>query len=659
MCCGARPGGFEGTVGVLGRGAHERLGPVPARGHSAVADELARPAQPPACLRHVAAEQRRHGPAQLDAPVLACACGRIAIRRLGLIVSAELLQRIREVVQCGRPRATLLERELERGDGLLPVVLLERDEAEVEGRAALLRPQLRHATELTQRLVEHPGPVEGDTEIAVLLDPGVAGARRQAGRRRARAAYVPGGDEAIERLPHLELHHAGLVDQLLHVPRAIEQGQELLLRLGERHALFGLVGAVGGEQQVETRDLLLDQAPLVHPARAFEQQPLRVDLHEKVLPIGTHAGLEVERAGRPGEQEVDRFLDLQADVVLQLLAGEHAHAHEDLAQARFAVTGLGVDGVLQLLQRDALVPDQHVAQAVPAVDDRRIADPAILEPDVAEVLAVGDGETPRAPPEVQQLDDIGEARLPQAALDRHQRHSSMTQSARSGQCQAIFSRTRAARLSRAAMPNGSRAARRTGRPVPSRSSRAMATVGSTRCASAGEQYALHETLRRPHRVGGPRREVSRQLRVDLGATRGEEPLHHVQAQVAVGGRQLHHEAALEPGQQPGLDAGELGERHRGSERQLSAGFGEDVEEEEEFFLRALPSGDGMHVVEQQRAAAAIAIPPPDDGITVDGLDQPLRELVRRQTRHAGQAGLRQRVASPCSRCVFPTPGHPR
>ena len=71
----------------------------------------------------------------------------------------------------------------------------------------------------------------------------------------------------------------GHVDDLLHRPPPVDEREDL--HVGVAHAarrqLFGIADH-GLEDDVETRDLLLDQGPLVGPARAFEQQIVHLDL---------------------------------------------------------------------------------------------------------------------------------------------------------------------------------------------------------------------------------------------------------------------------------------------------------------------------------------------------------------------------------------------
>src|SRR3989440_11404276 len=80
------------------------------------------------------------------------------------------------------------------------------------------------------------------------------------------------------------------------------------------------------------------------------------------------------------------------------------------------------------------------AQPVTPIHDRRVADPPLLEVDVAEVRAIGDGETSGLLPQREQLQHVGERRFLERALDGHQRNSSIIRSATSAQSHTTFSR---------------------------------------------------------------------------------------------------------------------------------------------------------------------------------------------------------------------------
>src|SRR5438132_14389866 len=103
--------------------------------------------------------------------------------------------------------------------------------------------------------------------------------------------HESGGDQAVQRLADLEFPEPGVLDHLVHVARAVEQRQHALLRFGERRLADREPVLVDGEDQVERGDLLLDQAPLVYPARAFWAQRLRADVDEAVLALGPQLAL--------------------------------------------------------------------------------------------------------------------------------------------------------------------------------------------------------------------------------------------------------------------------------------------------------------------------------------------------------------------------------
>ena len=163
-------------------------------------------------------------------------------------------------------------------------------------------------------------------------------------------------------------------------------------------------------------------------------------------------------------------------------------------------------------------PDQDVAQAVAAVHDRGVDDVPFLEVDRAEVVPVGEREAPGPAPQEQELDDVRETRLLEAALDRHQRHSSMTRSADLGPLpHHLLPAARRARRRRATMPldrpDGRRwAPARAGGTDSSSTSRASAALGGTPCAVGGLEHALQQGLRGADRVGGPRRRGTRRAR---------------------------------------------------------------------------------------------------------------------------------------------------
>src|SRR5439155_6929281 len=226
---------------------------------------------------------------------------------------------------------------------------------------------------------------------------------------------------------------------LVHVARAVEQREEALLRVGEALADREVL-LVREENQVERRNLLLDQAPLVDPARTFKEQRLGADRHQEILLLGPHLGFEVERPLRPREQVVDGFLDLNPHVALEVLLREDPHPHQDLPELPVALPELQLDRRVQLVRADRAVLDEDVPQPIAAVHDRRVADPALVEVDVAEVRPVGDREAPGLLPQGEELEHVGERGFLERALDRHQRNSSISRSGTSGQSHTVFSR---------------------------------------------------------------------------------------------------------------------------------------------------------------------------------------------------------------------------
>src|SRR4029079_10700959 len=97
---------------------------------------------------------------------------------------------------------------------------------------------------------------------------------------------------------------------------------------------------------------------------------------------------------------------------------------------------------VELALRDRTALHEEVAEPVTPVDDRRVADAPLVEVDVAEVVAVRDGETAGLLPHREELQHVGEARLLETALDRHQRISSTRRPATSGHHPTIFSASR-------------------------------------------------------------------------------------------------------------------------------------------------------------------------------------------------------------------------
>src|SRR5213592_3080045 len=366
------------------------------------------------------------------------------------------------------------------------VAELRPGEPHVKVRIGLAGPQFGHAPELARRFVQHAGLVEGDPEIAVLLDARVGDLRVDGRRGAARAVHEPRRDQPVQRLADLELAEPRVFDHLVHAARAVEQGQDPLLGVGELPLADREPILVHDEDQVERRNLFLDQAPLVDAPRPLEQQRLRVDRDEEILALGADVRLEVERPLGPGEQVEHRLLDLHPHVALEVRLRDHPHADQDLTELFAVLLALPVDGRVEMLRGDLLVLHEDVAQAVAPIHDRRVADAALVEVDVAEVRAVGDGETPRLLPERQELQHVGKRGLLERALDGHQRNSSITRSVGSVQSHTIFSRllipprleTTRPLVRRPALRRASRGA------WPSSTSRASPALTGASCAAA-------------------------------------------------------------------------------------------------------------------------------------------------------------------------------
>src|SRR4030095_3261233 len=84
-----------------------------------------------------------------------------------LLVAAEALEGIREVVVDGCARGATRHHLLEQRDGVLPAPLAEQHQAAVERRQLITGSQLVDSAELADGLVEHTGLVERNTEVSV------------------------------------------------------------------------------------------------------------------------------------------------------------------------------------------------------------------------------------------------------------------------------------------------------------------------------------------------------------------------------------------------------------------------------------------------------------------------------------------------------------
>jgi hypothetical protein len=137
---------------------------------------------------------------------------------------------------------------------------------------------------------------------------------------------------------------------------------------------------------------------------------------------------------------------------VQLVARDRALSDQQLADALVVVCRLRRDRRVELRLRDRAALDEQIADPVAPVHDRRVADATLVEVDVAEVVAMRDGEAARLFPHGQELQHVGEARLLETALDRHQRSSSTRRPTTSGHSHTIFSSSR--KNTSAALPHG-------------------------------------------------------------------------------------------------------------------------------------------------------------------------------------------------------------
>src|ERR1019366_4295400 len=306
--------------------------------------------------------------------------------------------------------------------------------------------------------------------------------------RLAHAMQKARGGKTVQPLAHLELHEPRILDEREHVSPAVdERHQDRLFPRELRAALLEAL-EIDVEHDVERGNLLLDQAPLVHAPRPLQQERLGVDHHQEVLLLRADVRLEIERSLCPREQEVDGLLDLQPDLLVQVVARDDAEPDEDFAESLVALLFLGLDRLLQLRGRDRAAFQEDVAEPVASIHDRGVTDAARVEIDGAEVVPVRHGQASGLLPHREELEHVGEARLLQAALDGHQRNSSITRAPISGQSHTIFS---------ASMNAGSRpsfACATTGTPpygvtAPSSRRTSLASSGApAACAAAPRRF---------------------------------------------------------------------------------------------------------------------------------------------------------------------------
>jgi hypothetical protein len=228
----------------------------------------------------------------------------------------------------------------------------------------------------------------------------------------------PGREQSVQGLPYVELRHAGGLDDGVDVVLPVQQSHDPSLLFGEGHVTGGQASPIHAEHHVKGGDLLLDQAPFIHPTRPFEQERLGIDRDHEILRVGLDVALERERPAAPGEEEVHGFLDLHLGESLQLRALEPAGFHQHVAQA-FAPGRALVHGLRQFFARDPAALDQQVAQPVTTIRDRGVGDAARVEVDLSLEGAVREREPARLLPQREKLEDVGQRGFFELTLNRY------------------------------------------------------------------------------------------------------------------------------------------------------------------------------------------------------------------------------------------------
>src|SRR2546423_13121729 len=95
---------------------------------------------------------------------------------------------------------------------------------------------------------------------------------------------------------------------------SVKKWKQCFLLWRESVPVSGQARAVNAVDDIEARDLLLDERPLVDSSRALEQQRLGVNRNPFGSLFGLNARLEVERPARPGEKRVDGVLGVERTV---------------------------------------------------------------------------------------------------------------------------------------------------------------------------------------------------------------------------------------------------------------------------------------------------------------------------------------------------------
>ena len=342
-------------------------------------------------------------------------------------------------------------------------------------------------------------------------------------------------------------------------------------------------------------------------------------------------------------------------------------SHQDLAQLVLAVALLPVHRLPELLRRDPAAPHQDVAQPVAPVHDRGVDDLALVEIDRAEVLPVGEREAAGPPPQEQELDDVGEAGLLEASLDRHQRHSSSSAVAELGPLpDHLLPAARAAGgrrhdAARSADP-GPRAAGAAAGRSRRRAPRAPGRPSGARCrASAALSTRWSCATQHPDGIAG--RAARYSTSSGVGRRRTSRSSSRVTTAKRASPDRAPGESTTSPpssrvrsrGSSPVSSASGTG----GGEHHLPSRLEQQVEEHEQLVLGAVLVGDEVHVVEQERRrpGGSATRQMPTASRSIASISSPVNSGALRQATGA-PTGLRQALPMACSRWVFPAPAPP-
>ena len=163
------------------------------------------------------------------------------------------------------------------------------------------------------------------------------------------------------------------------------------------------------------RNPVLDARPLVDAARTLHHERFHrnPDRH-----LGRHLALgffgEREVSLVPAHHLEDDFLDLEADLALDLTLRDDAERHEDLAEpALVALALLHVARPLEVGLGDLAGAQQQRAERVRVAADLRRNDDAVVEIDLPLVVAQlrGNAQRPGLPAQIEQLEDVVDPEL--------------------------------------------------------------------------------------------------------------------------------------------------------------------------------------------------------------------------------------------------------